>query len=279
MKKLFNLYYINFDKAYEIKTMLSNVVQLTKEVTNIQDENKSKGMSADLSGKIGLNIFKLFEGQGTINSNFKNSKNLSNKLIETFEVKITKSVILTEILEKCKIIDNDDDIKEGDLIRIDGVKLSVKDEEEYRTAKLIKSNIFKGLQIPEANGLDINNMLNSVLLDYPYKIIGKFEERKFVFKIPISFENEFENSYSIDDLFIGKVTLVGVYKGKIEIKELKNTFQYLSEKENINPQDKIISSSYVNEENICNTNSEKYDYIDILAILQTINTEGDENIE
>lgn len=276
MKTLFNLYYINFDKAYEIKTMLSNVIQLTKEVTNTKEENKSKDISANLSGKLGLNIFKLFEGQVTNNNNFKNSKNSSNKLIETFEVKITKSVILTEILENCKNINNY--IKEGDLIKIDGVKLSVKDEEEHRMVKLIKSDIFKGLQIPETNGLDISNILNSVLSDYSYKIIGKSKKRKFIFKIPISFDNEFENNYSIDDLFIGKVTLVGIYKGKIEIKELKNTFQYLSEKENISLSNKIISSSYINKINN-NVNSEKYDYIDILAILQNINTELGEDIE
>lgn len=276
MKTLFNLYYINFDKAYEIKTMLSNVIQLTKEVTNTKEENKSKDISANLSGKLGLNIFKLFEGQVTNNNNFKNSKNSSNKLIETFEVKITKSVILTEILENCKNINNY--IKEGDLIKIDGVKLSVKDEEEHRMVKLIKSDIFKGLQIPETNGLDISNILNSVLSDYSYKIIGKSKKRKFIFKIPISFDNEFENNYSIDDLFIGKVTLVGIYKGKIEIKELKNTFQYLSEKENITLSNKIISSSYINKINN-NVNSEKYDYIDILAILQNINTELGEDIE
>ena len=36
-------------------------------------------------------------------------------------------------------------------------------------------------------------------------------------KIPMDVQSEFESQYSIDDLLIGHVSVVGIYKGIIEI--------------------------------------------------------------
>lgn len=42
--------------------------------------------------------------------------------------------------------------------------------------------------------------------DYAIKIKGSIpeESEKLLIKIPLTFENEFESSYSVDDLFVGK---------------------------------------------------------------------------
>jgi hypothetical protein len=61
--------------------------------------------------------------------------------------------------------------------------------------------------------------------DYAYKIKEKFKENdNILIKTPLTFESEFESSYSVDDLFVGKVTVIGLYKGKIKIDDLKNSF-------------------------------------------------------
>ncbi len=281
MKDLFNIYYMNFNKTYEIKTMINNVITLTKEITNLNDNTEESNNKINILAELGLNIFHLFKSQAKLSDESKETKNSSNKILETFEIKITKSVILNEVLEKCKELNKE--VKEGDLIKIDNVKLKVIDEDEHRMAKLIKSNIFKGLQIPEANGLDINNIFNSILSDYYYKITGTSNDNKdnnkLLFKIPISLENEFENNYSIDDLFIGKVSIIGVYKGKIKISELKSTFQYLNKKDNVNNTNYNYNLIYSSDEKPCDVNNNieetsdtEYDFIDILAIIQIINT-------
>ena len=56
---LFNLYYLNFAKAYEIKMMLSNVVKTGETIeTNQQDE-----LNAELDAKMGFTFLKLFSGE------------------------------------------------------------------------------------------------------------------------------------------------------------------------------------------------------------------------
>lgn len=37
-----------------------------------------------------------------------------------------------------------------------------------------------------------------------------------VIKIPMELENEFESNYNIDDITIGRVSIIGVYKGIVE---------------------------------------------------------------
>jgi hypothetical protein len=57
----------------------------------------------------------------------------TNKMIETFEIKATKSVILDEVIQRSNVVSSLEDIDEGQLIRIDNVKLSLENEEELRT--------------------------------------------------------------------------------------------------------------------------------------------------
>ena len=109
--------------------------------------------------------------------------------------------------------------------------------------KLFTSGAFKNLSVPGANGFDITNLFNSMFKDYAYKIKGVLvnSNDKIIIKIPVTFENEFESSYNVDDLFIGKVSVLGIYKGSIKIDQLGNTFQYFSELGNIQSQLKKTS--------------------------------------
>ena len=122
--------------------------------------------------------------------------------------------------------------------------------------------------------------------DYAYKMKGTVidSEEAVLIKVPLTFESEFESSYSVDDLFIGKVSIVGLYKGKIKIEALKNSldfFQELGSMQNIlnSPaNDEIQDSQYQtksNNNNFLFTSSEhsdkEYHYIDLLAIVQNVN--------
>lgn len=277
---IFNIYYINFPKVYEIKMMLSNVIALNREKQTHSTDQKD----VDYKGKLGVNFLNFFNIDAEASN--KNSKSDSQKVLETFEIKTTKSIILSEIIDRSERTHDFSNLGEGQLIKIDNVNLSLENEPELRTVKLFTSGSFKGMNIPGANGFDINNLFNSMFKDYAYKMKGTAidSEEAVLIKIPLTFESEFESSYSVDDLFIGKVSIVGLYKGKIKIEALKNSldfFQELSSMQNIlnSPEnDEIQDSQYQtksNNNNFLFTSSEhsdkEYHYIDLLAIVQNVN--------
>lgn len=280
-KNLFNIYYINFPKVYEIKMMLSNLISLNQEIT----QENYKEREGYLKAKLGFNLLDIFKlGEVETGGNLKSNR--SQKVFETFEVKTTKSVILSEIVESAKTITSLNNIVEGELIKVHNVNLNLLNEPELRTVKIISNGGLKNLGVPD-NGLDLNNLINSMFKDYAYKILGKLEnsaEKKIIIKIPLSFESEFESSYSVDDLFIGKVTVIGIYKGVIKLDKLRNSFEYFQELGGgasfVNPvDDEIEESQYLNNSlnqfNIPkNENNDSYHYIDLLAIVQNVETNG-----
>lgn len=280
---IFNIYYINFPKVYEIKMMLNNMISLGKEVS----KDKAVDGDAYLKTKLGFSIMDIFKlGDVEAGGSVKGSN--SKKVLETFEIKTTKSVILDEVVKNCNTINSFDKISEGELIKLDNINLSLENEDELRIIKFINSGAFKDLVAPGTNGLDINNLFNSMFKDYAYKIKGKVPglDENILIKIPLSFENEFESSYSVDDLFVGKVSIVGLYKGKIKVDDLKNSFQYfqeIGELQNslqVNKEDDEIQESHYKPSPVINDNpfsfkssgdDNDYHYIDLLAIVQNVN--------
>lgn len=276
---LFNIYYINFPKVYEIKMMLSNIIGEKIELQT----NKGGQSEEEIKAKLGTQFLTLFSS--TINANKRTLDNESQKVLESFEIKMTKSTVLSEVLERSKKITcfEEDSINEGSLICIENVKLSLENEMELRTVKIFSNGTFKGMQIPEAGGLDINNIFNSIFKDYAYKLRGDTERgERILIKIPMTFESEFENLYSVDDLFVGKVTIIGIYKGKMKVDDLKNSFQFFQElgEENQEKEEEVweIQSSQYEEhvkkmQFISSNDGKEYNYIDILAIIQEIDSE------
>lgn len=281
---IFNIYYINFPKVYEIKMMLSNIISLSKEVTG----DKSIGGEASMKAKLGLNFIDMFK-LGDIGADGSVRGTNSNKVLETFEIKTTKSVILNEVVENCNTISSFDNINEGELVKLDNVNLSLENESELRIIKIFNSGAFKDM-IPGTNGLDMTNLFNSMFKDYAYKIKGEIgsDENKILIKIPLTFENEFESSYGVDDLFVGKVSVVGLYKGKIKVDSLKNSFEFFKEIGQFqnafnlnapNKEDDEIQESHYTSETVTNNSlyfkssgdNDDYHYIDLLAIIQNVN--------
>lgn len=188
-------------------------------------------------------------------------------------------MILNEVMDKCKtVISFSNDITEGQLVRIDKVSLSLENETELRTIKMLSNGMFKDMKLPEAGGMDINNLFNSMFKDYSYKLKGEISGGgdKLIIKIPFTFENEFESLYSVDDLFVGNVTIIGIYKGKIKINKLKNSFEFFREvgqASNNELDNEVHNSQYSQHNEIKLKNGEdntEYSYIDLLAIVQDI---------
>jgi len=277
---IFNIYYINFPKVYEIKMMLNNMLLSGQTV----EKDKSIEGEAYLKTKLGFNILDIFKlGEAEAGGNIKGSG--SKKVLETFEIKTTKSVILDEVVKNCNQFNGFDNVSEGQLIKIDDVKLTLENEGELRIVKFMNSGAMKDLVVPGTNGFDMNNLFNSMFKDYAYKIKGQIKnDENILIKIPLTFESEFESSYSVDDLFVGKVSIIGLYKGKIKIDDLKNSFQYFQELGQLqntfqaNNEDSEVEESHytTNEPNqtfdfTSSGDGKEYYYIDLLAIIQNVN--------
>ena len=278
MKSLFNIYYINFAKVYEIKMMLGNEITTSKNVEH--------GEGSKVETQVGGNLkFNLLAKSAGVEGKIQGESSGSQKVIETFEVKTTKSIILKDVLDSAKRIENFGKVKEGELLIIDDVRLTLQNEAELRIAKFISNGSLKGMVVPNANGLDMNNVFNSMFKDYAYKLKGRIGEGddQLIVKIPFTFENEFESGYNVDDMTIGNVSIVGIYKGLVHPKSLKTNMEYWSEigghmkqSQNIDYKDFHYSSyptndifnkqdSFYNEDE-----TSQYHYLDLLAIIQNV---------
>ena len=239
-----------------------------------QEEGK---IDAEMQAKMGTKFLKIFNAN--VGTDIRSGSTDSQKVLENFKVTMTKSLILSEVMEQCKIVMSfSNDIKEGQLVRIDNVSLSLENETELRTVKMFSNGSFKGMRLPEAGGLDVNNLFNSMFKDYSYKLKGEIlgSDDKLIIKIPLTFESEFENLYNVDDLFIGNVTIIGIYKGKTKIKNLKNSFEFFQELGQMTSDDvdsEVHNSQYI-QPNVIKLKSEDdvadYHYIDLLAIVQVV---------
>lgn len=124
-----------------------------------------------------------------------------------------------------------------------------------------------------------------MLKDYAYKLKGSIENGsdQLIVKIPFTFENEFESGYNVDDMTIGNVTIVGIYKGQIHPKSLKTNMEYWSEiggqmkqNQNVDYKDFHYSSFPMNDifdkqDSFYNENAASlYHYVDLLAIIQNV---------
>ncbi|MGL6057366.1 MAG: hypothetical protein ACRC17_03480 [Culicoidibacterales bacterium] len=269
---IFNIYYMNFSKVYEIKMMLSNAVSTDRS----HETSDNEFTEAKIEAKMGI-AAKIFNiGLG---SNISSQSNASEKIVENFKMITTKSMILNEVNEQCKSIQSfkSEKIVEGQLIKIDNVSLTLTNETELRSIKMLSNGMLKGVTIPEAQGLDVNNFIDSIFKDYSYKLEGSIlgESTKLMIKIPLTFENEFENMYNIDDLCLGNVSIIGIYKGKIVKDKLKTSFDFFKNQgTNPTPHETSIQSSNFVREDQCNETADEdleYHYIDLLAIVQILN--------
>ena len=275
---LFNVYYMNFPKVYEIKMMLSNVIKTDETVETGQGDT----LDTKLQAKMGTKFLNLFSGE--IGSDVKSGISDSQKVLESFKVTMTKSLVLSEVMEKCKVVHEFSQVQEGCLVMINNVFLSLENEAELRTVKMFTNGTFKGMHLPEAGGLDINNLFNSIFKDYSYKLKGLISSsnEKLLVKIPLTFESEFQSLYSVDDLFIGNVSVIGIYKGKTTINSLRNSFEFFQElgQSSNNDHDAEIHNSQRSQKYVSKMKSEDdnsdYNYIDLLAIVQIINSTTDE---
>ena len=282
-KKIFSLYYINTDKVYEIAMLLNNKI-----ITGGTRENETES-SVDIKTSLGINsnLSYLEAIKGELGLSKEVHDGMKSKVLENFDVKTTKSNMLARIISKAK--DYDDASKVGDLVCLRNVTLSLMNEEDsYEVTKMILNGAFKDTKISSNSDdmqieLDLSAMINSVLKDCAYELECKNQETKFLITVPMTFENDFENSYNIYDLQAGSVTVIGINRGVRKHKRRKSLQEIFSEKDgpmgNGKYENQGLQLESSTEEKDCNIIPPKNDeddesetVIDVIAIIQEINS-------
>lgn len=190
--------------------------------------------------------------------------------------------MLFDIMKHCKIPEDGTKLVEGDLTYIGNVSLELINEDEIRGIMAIMSGTFDGITVPDAGNFDIGRMMQSFIGDgAAFKLKGRCTRQKtpLYAKIPLDGEEMFESRYTIDDLLIGKVGIVGICKGEIDPTQMKSPLDYFQQ-----PKGPTSGLSYsvieCSEESLPSTAMDGSEdersgyYIDILAIVQAVEFEA-----
>lgn len=278
--KDFNIYYLNFSKVYEIAMMINNVILTKIETDNSSSFDEQYGFTSSVSAQGTKNFL---DGiKASISLDARETSTSSSKVVESLDVKTTKSILLRRIIEQCESVTLLNSSTEGDLVKVDRVKLELLNEESLRQFLILRRDALKGMQV---EGLEVNNLVSSMLQDYAYILKGLVYDEdmkemvaEIIIKIPMEIQTEFENKYSINDLLIGHVSVVGIYKGIVREEFItSNTFTYFQEagmrKEQQNDKTNKIFKSNIQPDIMGDgvQNSEDcYHFVDTLAIIQDV---------
>ena len=287
-KKIFSLYYINTEKVYEIAMLLNNRI-----ITGGTKENELES-TIEKQANIGINsnlkYLESVKGELGLSQNIQIHNGIKSKVLENFDVKTTKSNMLASIISKANVYQENASMNLGDLVLLKNATLELLNaEESYAVTKMILNGAFKNTKISSNSDdmkieFDLSAMINSLLKDCAYELGCIVGDKKFLLTIPMTFENDFENSYNIYDLQVGTVTVVGIYRGKRQYEKrlsLQEIFSENNEQKKVhtyeNDDYRLQSSAKGKEEMFDDINNkgkqsgEFQEVIDVIAVIQEIN--------
>lgn len=287
-RKIFSLYYINTDKVYEIAMLLNNKIVTGGTRENEVESNIERQTSIGINTN--LSYLEAVKGELGVSQNTQIRNGIKNKVLENFDVKTTKSNMLANIIAKAKIYEDNQKANLGDLVLLKNVSLKLLNaEDSYAVTKMILNGAFKDTKISSNSDdlkieFDLSAMINSLLKDCAYELGCTAGDKKFLLTIPMTFENDFENSYNIYDLQVGAVSIVGIYRGMRQYEKrlsLQDIFTDNNDNKmkNIYEDEEYQLQSSTQEEkktigDIDNNNNQLSGYqevIDVIAVIQEIN--------
>ena len=277
---LFNMFYLNDSKAYEISMLINNKI-----AKNIDKETISEEIFRTISS-ISPNK-SIISGENSIQKDEK----LEERIYEKNEIKITKSIILRRLYKAAKEnTSNIENILPGQLILFEDVKLKrINVNSTVMILNILKDSKLKN-QIDENIEIDLNKtmkrMLDDFTIDYEFKYKTGFNKKNYdcIIQLPYNADDNFENGYNHNDLQLGKLSIIGVYRGEIDFSNTESVSSKFLElvnaqyKENNNIDKKNVikdsNTSMSPKENTFNLENdgikgEKH-LIDVVAIIQEL---------
>ena len=125
---MFNIYYINNEKASEISMLFDN--EIVEKITRIKNTDFAIAGKGDVNTDATSKIPVIGQYLPSIDLSGNLSHNRSNRVEDTVKVVSSKSTILKPIYEKAKEVRRLDDSKVGNLVNIKDVFLTVVNSRE-----------------------------------------------------------------------------------------------------------------------------------------------------
>ena len=166
---------MNTDKVYEIAMLLNNRI-----VTSATEENSAEKLvdqQTHLGANANMDYLKMIKGGLELSKNVQVQNSTKSKVLESFDVKTTKSNMLASIIEKAKEIDNTNKIEMGDLICLKNAELELLNPEDtYVVTKLLLNGAFNDTKISSNDQnmkieMNLSSIINSLLKDCVYELV------------------------------------------------------------------------------------------------------------
>ena len=224
MKNMFNTYYLNYGKAYELSMLINN--KLSEQITEKRDKETAFEGSGEVAPGFLQKLPILEKALPSIDVEGDLAYKKSKVVEDLITVVHTKSTILRPVYSKAVDVKKLNESKIGSLIKLNNVALEVVNKEDALAMKAMMSGMFNSLSDSLVEGVELSSLFEILLKDAAYILMGVCElnssEEKIMFKIPMTLESELENNYSLSDLEIGKVSVLGIYRGSYSASEIEN---------------------------------------------------------
>lgn len=280
---MFNLYYLNYTKAFEIAMQIDNKV-LEKQT---KERNFEGAADLNASGETPEINF-LSKILPKLNADISVHGSKATRAEDTLRVVSTKSTILNPVIQKSVEVRKLGVEQVGKLLKIRDVSLKIANQQDISGTKILLSGLLKDIPVDGVGQMDFGALFNVFLKDASYIVSGKLPEKvnkerrdsenstdRLLFKIPMQMEQEMENSYSISDLEIGPVTLIGIYRGIFKYKDIRKKIDIISQMQTEKEPIDIDVETDEEQDNKSDSLTElgpddNVHYIDVIAIIQEL---------
>ena len=285
--QLFNLFYLNTSKAHEIAMLIDNKIMKTIEREQVSEEL----LKYNASGVLGR------REAASIDIGYALEDSTKKRVYENFDVKTTKSIMLRKIYETVQKKKEDiANFREGDLALFKDIELRQMNVDDTVMILNILQDSKMNNQVNQDLEINLSKMMDKMLDDFTIDYIFTFkgnnmEEEPFVIKIPYKAKENFENGYQHNDLQLGKLSLIGIYRGKIDFSKRDSMSSKFLEiiTDSYNLQNKEKTDIAEMKLSSCSTRTsavqldfhhrkltEEMHLIDVIAIIQELNLNKDE---
>lgn len=288
--QLFNLFYLNTSKAHEIAMLIDNKIMKTIEKEQISEELLKYNVGSTIGPK----------EIGSADVGYSIEDNSKKRVYENFDVKITKSIMLRTIYETAqkKTVNDkmDTELKIGDLVLFKNIELQQRNlDDTVMILNILQDMKFKnqGNENVEINvGKMMEKMLDDFTIDYTFVCPRHTQDaddstEQFIIQIPYKASNNFENGYHHNDLQLGKLSIIGIYRGNIDFSQRESISSKFLDvismeyKQNGSTNNEPIVEMKMSSHNT-QSNSNPFDFeheklmgkinlIDVIAIIQELN--------
>jgi hypothetical protein len=265
---MFNIYYINYEKAFEISMLIDNKIPEHHTTEKSSEGKIETNGSLDTTNLSKIPFLDKILPKAEIDLAGTGSR--TKKVADSFKVVSTKSTILEQVYKKAIEVKKLTDSKIGNLIKIKNTSLEIVNEADILATKSLLSGILKQVPIEGAEGVDITGLLEVMLKDSAYIFSGNFNDSTITFKIPMKVDNEMESQYSISDLEIGLVTIIGIYRGAYKKSVIDNKINRLLILQNLSKQNDTGIESDESQSQKDVKSDEQTHFIDVIAVIQEL---------